>query len=37
MNLRAHCETQQIDLVPRLPEAASQKQGLQEDGFPATA
>jgi hypothetical protein len=36
MNLRDHCATKPIDLVPRLHKAASQKQGLGEDGFPAT-
>jgi hypothetical protein len=36
MNLRDHCTTKQIDLMPRLFEATLQKQGLREDGFPAT-
>ena len=36
MNLRGHCATKPIDLVPRLFEATLQKQGLREDGFPAT-
>lgn len=36
MNLRNHCATKQIGLLLRLPEAASQKPGVREDGFPAT-